>query len=103
MNEQDIFVGIVAVLTGLFVIASAVSNSKWINRFWIARRLSETSNSSVSRVVVFAIGFLCALLGVLLLLGFFPSTRDHGDGGSSNRDEAASLWNVRMAKLATGR
>ena len=73
MVSQDVFVGLVALATGLFVFVSAVLNTQWANNFWIARHIENSSNASVSRFVLIAIGALCVLLGALLLLGFFPS------------------------------
>lgn len=75
MIGQDIFVGVVAVITGLFVFVSALLNSEWVGRFWIARHIESSSNGSVSRFAIMAIGALCIVLGTLLLLGFFPSER----------------------------
>lgn len=76
MLVQDIFVGIVAILTGLFVFASAAFQSQWIGRFWISRRIESASNGSVSRLVLMGIGALCTILGTMLLLGFFPSDKN---------------------------
>ncbi len=75
MVEQDIFVGIVAMVTGLFVFSSAAFKSEWVGRFWIARHIESASNESVARYVVMAIGALCMILGALLILGFFPSEK----------------------------
>ena len=75
MIEQDIFVGVVALLTGLFVFVSSAMNSQWISRFWIARHIENASNESVSRLAIMAIGALCMILGTLLILGFFPSEK----------------------------
>ena len=79
MVTQDIFVGIVAVLTGLFVLASAASQSSWINRFWVARHIKSASNGSVSRLVILSVGALCTILGTMLLLGFFPSDQQQAN------------------------
>ena len=76
MVEQDIFVGIVAILTGVFVFASAALNSEWIGRFWIARRIENAFNGSVSRLVIMGIGALCMILGTLLILGYFPGDKN---------------------------
>jgi hypothetical protein len=75
MVEQDIFVGVVALLTGLFVFGSAALNSQWVSRFWIARHIENASNAGVSKLVIMAIGALCMILGTLLILGFFPSEK----------------------------
>jgi len=83
MVPQDIFVGVVAVLTGLFVFASAAFQSQWIGRFWISRHLESASNGSVSRLVVMGVGALCTILGALLLLGFFPSGQPESDSSGS--------------------
>lgn len=76
MIGQDIFVGVVAIITGLFVFVSAILNSEWVGRFWIARHIENSSNSSISRFAIMALGALCVVLGTLLLLGFFPSERN---------------------------
>ncbi len=73
MISQDIFVGVVALATGLFIFVSAALKTPWANKFWIARHIENSSNASVSRLVLLAIGALCVLLGTLLILGFFPS------------------------------
>ena len=73
MIEQDIFVGGVAVVTGLFVFGSAVLQSKWISKFWLVRHIENTSNGSVARFVLMGIGAICMVLGTLLILGFFAN------------------------------
>jgi len=75
MIGQDIFVGVVAITTGLFVFVSALLNSEWVGRFWIARHIESSSNGSISRFAIMALGALCFVLGALLLMGFFPSER----------------------------
>ncbi len=73
MVPQDIFVGIVAVATGLFVLVSALVQSRWIGEFWLTRHVEQAANQSVSRMVLVTLGAICTLLGTLLLLGFFAS------------------------------
>ena len=87
MAPQDIFVGIVAVLTGLFVFASAAFQSQWIARFWVTRRIEDAANGSISRLVIMGVGALCTILGALLLLGFFPSDKSN----AAPEEEASSL------------
>lgn len=91
MIEQDIFVGVVAVLTGLFVMASALLNSKWINRFWISRHLESASNGIVSRAFVIGLGVICSVLGVLLILGFFPGDSAQQKVPSDNASQGNQL------------
>ena len=65
MITQDIFVGIVAIAVGIFVMASAVIQSQWINRFWMTRRIENAANGSISRLVIIGMGALCTILGTL--------------------------------------
>jgi len=87
MVEQDIFVGIVAILTGLFVFASAAFQSQWIGRFWLARHIESASNGSVSRLVIMGIGTTCMVLGTMLLLGFFPSNSSETDSTNDHQTQ----------------
>ena len=89
MIGQDIFVGVVAIITGLFVFVSAMLNSEWVGRFWIARHIESSSNGSISRFAIMALGALCVVLGTLLLLGFFPSERN-----STAQKQAPTTSNV---------
>ncbi len=90
MIEQDIFVGVVALCTGLFIVASAIVDAAWFNRFWLSRRVANISNQSVSRIVVGAVGAVCAVLGVLLILGFFSSESRKSKDLESHSDWSSS-------------
>ncbi|MGI9517029.1 MAG: hypothetical protein ACR2NP_08295 [Pirellulaceae bacterium] len=96
MNEQDIFVGLVAVCTGLFIVASVIVDAAWFNRFWLSRRVANISNHTVSRVVVGAIGALCAVLGVLLILGFFSGESRKSKNLESPGDRSDSQCGLLM-------
>ena len=89
MITQDIFVGIVAIAVGIFVMASAVIQWQWINRFWMTRRIENAANGSISRLVIIGLGALCTILGTLLLLGFFPS---ESESEPEPKEKLGLLW-----------
>lgn len=75
MIEQDIFVGFVALGLGIFVASSAILNSQWYSKFWLARMLDQSCGPLWSRRVGGFLGILVAILGVLIMIGFFTHSQ----------------------------
>ena len=75
MIEQDIFVGVVALGLGIFVTSSAILNSAWFSKFWLSRMLDQSCGPIWSRRVGGILGILVAILGVLIMIGFFTQSQ----------------------------
>jgi putative Mn2+ efflux pump MntP len=70
---QDLFMGIAAALTGLFMLFSAVLNTETFSRFWLTMRIEARFGSNAARVAGALSGITLMLIGALLMLGLLPA------------------------------
>ncbi len=67
---EDLFVGIVAISIGLFLICSAVVNWNWFYSLRTARWLQQLFGKNGARLVHVLLGLILIALGTAIALGY---------------------------------
>lgn len=73
MQIQDVFVGLVAISAGLFLVGICLANADWYFQSWKTRWLDQRFGRSLTRVIVALLGIFLIILGFAIIQGYAPN------------------------------